>query len=88
MNKKDIIEKIAKKHKITKKLAGEVMNTIFEEIAKGMKKGEVRIVGFGTFYSKKRAARRGRNPRTGEVIMIPATKVPKFRPSSELKKRM
>ena len=88
MNKGEMTEAIAKKHKTTKKLAGDMLDTVFGEIAKGMKKGEVRIAGFGTFYSKKRAARMGRNPATGERISIPASNVPKFRASSGLKRRM
>jgi len=57
-----------------------------EAIKKSLKKGDiVTLVGFGSFYAGKRAARTGRNPRTGENIKIKAAKVPKFRPGKALK---
>jgi DNA-binding protein HU-beta len=52
-----------------------------------MKSGEVRLAGFGTFTSAKRAARNGVNPQTGRKIRIPARRVPKFRPAQELKNK-
>ena len=56
--------------------------TVMDEVAEG---GVVQLIGFGTFKSSKRAARQGRNPRTGESIDIPATRVPKFEPSTVFK---
>jgi DNA-binding protein HU-beta len=87
MNKAELITYVADKAKITKKAANAAVDAFIEAVKTSLKKGkEVRLVGFGTFGVKKRKARKGRNPRTGEVIKIPAQKVPFFRPSSELKR--
>lgn len=70
----------------SKKQAGEIVELVFDEITKAMKKGEeVSVAGFGSFKVGKRAARTGVNPRTGEKISIPAMNVPKFRASKGLK---
>ncbi len=85
-NKSDLIEAIAKSADISKAAAGRALDATIESIKKSLKKGElVSLVGFGTFYVGKRAARSGRNPRTGATIKIKAAKVPKFRAGKGLK---
>ena len=85
-NKTDLIEAIAKSADISKAAAGRALDATIESIKKSLKKGElVSLVGFGTFYVGKRAARNGRNPRTGATIKIKAAKVPKFRAGKGLK---
>ena len=85
-NKSDLIEAIAKSADISKAAAGRALDATIESIKKALKKGElVSLVGFGTFYVGKRAARNGRNPRTGATIKIKAAKVPKFRAGKGLK---
>ena len=85
-NKSDLIEAIAKSADISKAAAGRALDATIESIKKSLKKGDlVSLVGFGTFYVGKRAARNGRNPRTGATIKIKAAKVPKFRPGKALK---
>jgi len=86
MTKDDIIEAIVKKTTITKKDASEALATVLEEITKALSKGEdVTLTGFGTFKVGARAAREGRNPKTGEKIKIPAMKTPKFKAGKGLK---
>ena len=71
---------------ITKKQAGEAVDAFIGAIKGSLAKGEkVSLIGFGTFSVKERAAREGRNPRTGKKIKIPKKKVPSFRPGKELK---
>ena len=85
-NKSDLIDAIAKSADISKAAAGRALDATIESIKKSLKKGEdVSLVGFGTFYVGKRAARNGRNPQTGETIKIKAAKVPKFRAGKGLK---
>ncbi len=85
MNKIELIEIIATEANISKATAKEVLNSTFEIITNALSKGEkVTLVGFGTFSVSQRAARKGRNPKTGEVINIAAKKVAKFKAGSEL----
>jgi len=85
MNKADLVEEVAKVVE-TKKAAASAVGCVFEVITKALKKkARVTLVGFGTFAVTKRAARKGRNPRTGKEIKIPAKNVPKFIPGRELK---
>lgn len=85
MTKEGLIEAIASKTS-SKKEAAEIVNEIFDLITKALSKGEdVVITGFGTFSAKKRAARQGVNPKTGEKISIPAMTVPKFKAGKGLK---
>jgi len=87
MNKQELINEISKKTGLTKKDSSAALDAFIEAVKASLKKGsDVRLVGFGTFTVKKRKAKKGRNPRTGEEIKIPAKKVPAFRPASELKK--
>lgn len=86
MNKLDLINKVAQKGTYTKKEAEAAVEAIFEIISKSLEKGDkVTLTGFGTFNVTKRAARKGRNPKTGQEIMIAAKKVPKFTPGKSLK---
>ena len=79
MSKADLVEKIAKDVDIAKAVAERVLNSILQNITKAVTKGDsVQLIGFGTFASGKRAARVGRNPKTGEAIQIPAAKTVKF----------
>lgn len=85
MNKSDLIEEVAKVVK-TKKEAQEAVDSVFAVITQALKKEDaVAIAGFGTFKVSKRAARKGRNPQTGEEIDIKASNVPKFVPGKALK---
>ena len=86
MNKIEIIDNIAKSADISKAAAGRALDATVAAIKTALKKGGmVTLVGFGTFYVGKRAARSGRNPRTGAAIKIKAAKVPKFRAGKALK---
>ncbi len=86
MNKQQLVSAIAEKAGLTKKQASAAVDAFMATVKEALSKGEeVRLVGFGTFQVRERKARKGKNPRTGEVINIPAKKVPVFRPSSELK---
>ena len=86
MNKTQFIEAIAAKADIKKKDAEAAVNAMTAVIAEALKAGDkVQLVGFGTFDVKERAAREGRNPRTGETIKIAASKRPVFSAGSALK---
>ncbi|GAH42391.1 unnamed protein product [marine sediment metagenome] len=86
MNKQDFIDKISRKAGITKREAKESIDVLFEEITKALKKGQkVTFVGFGTFSTRRRKARKGRNPKTGATIKIAAKRVPKFSAGKALK---
>lgn len=86
MNKADLISSVAKATNLSKDTISEAIEATLGEITSALKNGdEVRIVGFGNFQVTDRAASEGRNPRTGEVIKIPASRVPKFRAGKALK---
>jgi len=86
VNKLELIESIAKSADISKAAAERAIDGTVAAIKTSLKKGSmVTLVGFGTFYVGKRAARSGRNPRTGAAIKIKAARVPKFRPGKALK---
>ncbi len=90
MSKADFIANVAKAGDLSNAEAKRVVELVFGEIEKGLKKskkeGRYTIGTFGTFNITKRAARKGRNPRTGEEIRIKASKSLRFKPSSNLKK--
>lgn len=87
MTKKDLIELVAKKANLTNKAARESVSAFLNAIRDSLKRGEkVVITGFGTFSVRKRAARPGRNPKTGEKLVIEARKAPGFTPGKTLKK--
>lgn len=86
MTKSELIECIANDADISKAAANRVLESVMGAITKSLKKGNaVQLVGFGSFGVSKRAARTGRNPRTGETLEIKASNVPKFTPSKTLK---
>lgn len=86
MNKANIVDAVHGKLGGTKVAAEEIVDMIFDAVVGSLKKGEeVSIAGFGIFSVKARAARQARNPRTGEMVDVPATKVPKFRAAKALK---
>ncbi len=86
VNKTELIEHIAKHADISKAAATRALESTIGAVKTTLKKGgSVSLVGFGTFAVGKRAARTGRNPRTGDAIKIKAAKVPKFRPGKALK---
>ena len=77
---------LAEKHELSKKQVNEIMDDLITHLTKNLKKGNrIRIAGFGVLQVRKRAARAGRNPATGETIQIPAKKKIAFRPAKELK---
>ena len=89
MNKSELIEHIAKQADISKAAATRALEALIGGVKTTLKRGgSVSLVGFGTFTVTKRAARSGRNPRTGAAIKIKAAKVPKFRPGKGLKDAM
>jgi DNA-binding protein HU-beta len=80
---------MAEKSKLTKKDAELALKALIESVEESLEKGEkVQLVGFGTFETRERAAREGRNPRTKEVINIPATTVPVFKAGKEFKDKV
>ena len=86
MTKSELISVLSEKAGVIKKDAETVLNTFVATVTDTLKKGEeVALTGFGTFSIKKRAARMGRNPQTGESIKIKAAKVPKFKAGKNLK---
>lgn len=89
MNKTELVNSVAEKAETTKKEAEKVVSAVFASVEDALAKGDkVQLVGFGTFEVKERAARIGRNPKTGEEINIPATKVPSFKPGKSLKENV
>ena len=86
MNKSELIDAIAAGADISKAAAGKALDAAVATITKAVAKGDqVTLVGFGSFKSSKRAARVGKNPKTGEAIKIPATTVPKFSAGASFK---
>ena len=91
MTKAELISTVTKTvgRDLTKKAIGEVIDAMFAKLKKGLKKDKRFIFpGFGTFNVRKRAARKGRNPRTNEVIRIPAHKTVVFTPAKSFKKKL
>jgi DNA-binding protein HU-beta len=86
MTKAELVTAIAKGAGITKKQADAALKAAVEAVSNALKKGErVAIPGFGIFSVRERAARKGRNPRTGDVIDIPARKVVVFKPAKDMR---
>ena len=86
MNKSELIEAVAGAADLTKADAGRAIDATVEAITKTLSKGDsIALIGFGTFSISHRAARQGRNPRTGETIQIKAAKLPKFKAGKALK---
>ena len=86
MNKTEFINAVAEKEGIEKKCAEKAVNAVFATIAQELAKGEnIQLVGFGSFDIRERAEKQGRNPRTGETMTVPASKVPAFKAGKALK---
>jgi integration host factor beta subunit len=88
MKKSDLVEVIAQKNNLPKAQTQQVVEDILEQIAQALARGEkIDLRGFGTFTVRDSAARTGRNPQTGDVIQIPARRVPGFKAGKELRDR-
>ncbi|BCJ85377.1 HU family DNA-binding protein [Effusibacillus dendaii] len=86
MNKTDLVTAVAEKSELTKKDATRAVDAVFESIMEALANGDkVQLIGFGNFETRERAARKGRNPQTGEEIEISASKVPTFRAGKAFK---
>lgn len=86
MNKSELVDSIAQSAGLTKEQAAKAVNAFTESVQGALQRGDdVALVGFGTFSVKERAARTGRNPKTGEEIQIAASKVPSFKAGKGLK---
>ena len=86
MTKADLVEKVAKQAEMTKKDAEKLVEIIFESIVSTLNQGEkIELRGFGSFRVRERNARKGRNPKTGEAVSIPAKRVAYFKPGKDLK---
>ncbi len=85
MNKKELVESMAGAADISKAVAEKALNGMLMSITAALSRGDrITLVGFGTFSSVRRAERKAKNPRTGEIIEIPAKNVAKFKPGSKL----
>lgn len=86
LTKTDLIAKVAEKVDLKKKDIEKAINATFESIQEALSNGEkAQFIGFGSFEVKERKPRKGRNPQTGKIIDIPATKIPVFKPGKALK---
>ncbi|MCM3599773.1 MULTISPECIES: HU family DNA-binding protein [Robertmurraya] len=86
MNKTELINAVAEASELSKKDATKAVDAVFDSILEALKNGDkVQLIGFGNFEVRERAARKGRNPQTGEEIEISASKVPAFKPGKALK---
>jgi integration host factor subunit beta len=86
MTKADLVERVANEADMTKKDAEQLVEIIFDTIISTLNKGEkIELRGFGSFRLRERDARKGRNPKTGEAVDIPAKRVAYFKPGKELK---
>src|SRR6266481_1708621 len=86
MTKADLIKDVARAVETSGKDAEDIVDTIFENIVKSLRAGDkIEIRGFGSFRTRQRNARIGRNPKTGDRVDVPAKKIPFFKPSKELK---
>ena len=89
MNKAELITSMAEKSQLTKKDAESALKAFIDSVQEALESGEkVQLIGFGTFETRERAAREGRNPRTKENITIPASTVPVFKAGKEFKDRV
>jgi len=90
MTKSELVEIIANKQdQMSRREAEFVVNTVFAAISDALDRGErVELRGFGSFYTKQRNARIGRNPKTGDTVQVPAKVVPQFKPGKQLRERV
>lgn len=86
MNKSELITRVSEIAELSKKDATKAVDAVFDAISEALQQGDkVQLVGFGNFEVRERAARKGRNPQTGEEIEISASKIPAFKPGKALK---
>jgi integration host factor subunit beta len=86
MTKADLVEKVSKEAEMTKKDAEQLVEIVFDSIVGSLNKGEkIELRGFGSFRVRERNARKGRNPKTGAAVNIPAKRVAYFKPGKDLK---
>ena len=86
MTKAELVEEVARAAELNKRDAEVIVETVFASIISALQKGEkVELRGFGSFRTRERGPRRGRNPKTGEPVDVPAKRVPYFKPGKELK---
>ena len=86
MTKADLVEEVTKLGELTRKDAEVIVETIFDSVIHSLQKGDkIEIRGFGSFRTRQRKPRVGRNPKTGDRVEVPAKKIPFFKPSKELK---
>ena len=86
LTKADLIEEVLNVTELPRKESETIVETIFDSIIAALQKGEkIEIRGFGSFRTRERRGRMGRNPKTGEKVEVPAKKIPYFKPSKELK---
>lgn len=86
MNKTELVATIAEKSEISKKDAERALNAFTDTVSDALREGDkIQLVGFGTFEVSERAERTGRNPQSGETMVIPASKIPKFKAGKALK---
>ena len=86
MTKADLIDEVSRPTEITRKDSEVIVETIFESVVRSLRAGDkIEIRGFGSFRTRQRKPRVGRNPKTGDRVEVPAKKIPFFKPSKELK---
>jgi integration host factor subunit beta len=86
MTKADLVEEVARAAELNKRDAEVIVETVFEAIIAALQRGEkVELRGFGSFRTRQRGPRRGRNPKTGEPVDVPAKRIPYFKPGKELR---
>jgi integration host factor subunit beta len=86
MTKADLIEEVSKLAELTRKDSEVIVDTIFDSVVRSLRVGDkIEIRGFGSFRTRQRKPRVGRNPKTGDRVEVPAKKIPFFKPSKELK---
>ena len=89
MNRSELIQALASKYDLNNGDAAEAVKIVLEAIAESLENGDrIEIRGFGTFHVVDRDGRTGRNPKTGEAVIVPPKKIPHFRPGKELKERV
>jgi integration host factor subunit beta len=86
MTKADLIEEVSRLAELTRKDSEVIVDTIFDSVVRSLRVGDkIEIRGFGSFRTRQRKSRVGRNPKTGDRVEVPAKKIPFFKPSKELK---
>ncbi len=86
MTKADLIDEVSRLAELTRKDSEVIVETIFDSVVRSLRAGDkIEIRGFGSFRTRQRKPRMGRNPKTGEKVEVPAKKIPFFKPSKELK---